>query len=166
MRERGVRVSAHVACEHICRQKGRNPSQGLAARIPLPGTDFQMPHSQVPITAFAHLWGLATSTRIPLSPHRSHREAQNGSRKLSQIWSLTRETGCPVASGAVALFPLQPLASYLVQLLFNIPLLSLGSMADCPPSTPAGTPGTLSALCWHVLHPGLFWFQPLPTPWG
>lgn len=57
------------------------------------------------------------------------------------------ETGCPAVQLAVALPPsLQPLASQLVLLMFYILLLSPGCVADCPPLTPAGPPGTLSAL--------------------
>lgn len=58
-----------------------------------------------------------------------------------------RETGCPAVRLAVALPPsLQPLASQLVPLMFNIPLLSPGCVADCPLLTPAGPPGTWPAL--------------------
>lgn len=155
-----------MVCQHIYRQKGRNPSQGLAARIPSPGTNFQMPRNQVPITAFPHLWGLATATRIPPFPTGAAEKPRTGAGSGLRFGVWMRETWRPVASGAIALFPLQPLASHLVLLVFNIPLLSPGSVAECPPLTPAGPLGTLSALCRHVIHPGLCWFQLPPAPWG
>lgn len=94
--------------ECICRQM-RNPFQCLAARALLPGANFPDAPQSGANSRLSPPAGLGHLSRIPF-PHRNHRDAQNRSRKLPQIWSPLWEAGCPAVLLAVGLLPpLQPL---------------------------------------------------------